>query len=209
MKNKIALIVTTKTDLNYSYYNSDKFYIVGVERGCLDLIDKNIKIDLAISDFDHVLDGELDLIKSKAKKFIQLKSDKDELDGIAAIEYVNEIIKPESIKFVSKPTKRYDMDFSVLDILNKYHNVEIFNDDSLLKRFEPGENEIIFDNHQDMTYISFFSLENNNHIQLSDLKYEYDGNLDVFSTRCISNAFISYKNPKIKNEKPLIVVMTK
>jgi len=74
---KVVLIVATPSQLNFDRYNSEQFFIIGVERGCLDLIEKKIRLDLAISDFDQVLPEELVLIKNYALQFTQLNLDKD------------------------------------------------------------------------------------------------------------------------------------
>ncbi|MCL8213001.1 thiamine diphosphokinase [Mesoplasma whartonense] len=206
---KVVLIVTTTTQLNFDRYNNEHFFIIGVERGCLDLIEKRIKLDLAISDFDQVLPEELVLIKDYALQFTKLSFDKDWLDGLVALKTARELFPQAPIKFVSKPTKRYDMNLSILDIMNQYDDVEIFNEHSLIKKIPAGTREINFNNFQEMTYLSFFSLKNNNHLILENLAYPYQGILDVFSTRCISNAFIAYQNPKISNSEPLVVIMSK
>ncbi|SYV95467.1 Thiamine pyrophosphokinase, partial [Mycoplasma putrefaciens] len=69
MKYKKALIVTAETNINLEIFNDNDNFIIGVERGCLDLIKKKIKIDLAIGDFDKVDLSELELIKQTAKKY--------------------------------------------------------------------------------------------------------------------------------------------
>lgn len=210
MENKKAvLIVTVPSQLNFDRYNNEQFFIIGVERGCLDLIEKKIRLDLAISDFDQVLPEELALIKNYALEFSQLNLDKDWLDGLVALETARKLFPQTPIKFVAKPTKRYDMNLSILDIMNQYDDVEIFNEHSLIKKIPAGTREIDFNNFQEMTYLSFFSLKDNNHLILENLVYPYQGTLDVFSTRCVSNAFIAYQNPKITNSEPLVVIMSK
>jgi thiamine pyrophosphokinase len=77
------LIVTCEDHVNYQYFA--KFKKVGVERGCIDIINHNEVLDYAISDFDNVLDEEIDVIKDKAISFQQLSCDKDFLDGEEAI----------------------------------------------------------------------------------------------------------------------------
>ena len=128
MENKKAvLIVTVPSQLNFDRYNNEQFFIIGVERGCLDLIEKKIRLDLAISDFDQVLPEELALIKNYALEFSQLNLDKDWLDGLVALETARKLFPQTPTKFVAKPTKRYDMNLSILDIMNQYDDVEIFN----------------------------------------------------------------------------------
>ena len=54
--------------------------VIGVDAGCLYLIEKGINIDLAIGDFDSVDEKQYKLIKEKSKKIIKLNPIKDDTD---------------------------------------------------------------------------------------------------------------------------------
>jgi len=202
---RLGLIVTSATTIDLTYFSPDKFYIVGVERGCLELMRQGIVMDYAIADFDQVTKQELEQIQSVAKETIVLERDKDELDGIVAIKLLL-TLGVEQIKFLTQPTQRYDMDFSVLDLLNEYP-VEVFNEKSHLYRIEAGIHEL---NYEESRYISFFTLEDHNYISLKNLKFEVD-NLEcrLFSSRFISNEFLPGINPTVDVEHPVVVVITK
>ncbi len=80
----LATIVLGLADSLDVQYQGD---IVGVDRGCLKVINDKQPLDLAIGDFDTVNDKELKKIKKYAKKFIQLNPVKDESDFELALEY--------------------------------------------------------------------------------------------------------------------------
>ncbi|WP_338984734.1 thiamine diphosphokinase [Spiroplasma endosymbiont of Diplazon laetatorius] len=205
MKDK-ALIVISSTELNLKPF-VENHTIIGVERGCLDLINKEIQIDIAMSDFDQVTDEELNLIKSKTKEFIQFNPEKDYLDGIATINYLREK-NYKDITMVVKPTKRYDMNLTIIEYVFK-NNVRIINDDSVIFKLNIGENEIEFDKYQDFTYISLFCLKDNE-ISVKDMKYEVENvKLEAFNSFAYSNQFIPYVNGKIKVKEETIIIMTK
>ncbi|ATZ21436.1 thiamine diphosphokinase [Mesoplasma tabanidae] len=205
---KNILIVTAKTKIDLSLFNNNETYIIGVERGCLDLIEKNIKIDLAISDFDHVLEEELELIKSYAKLIEILSSEKDLLDGEMAIIEAKKIAKNANIMFIANPTKRYDMNFSILNLVFKY-GVKLINDESVIFKIQAGLTELEFSNFQVYTYISFFS-KVDTIISIENLKYECKNfELKAWENSCISNALLLNKNPIIQSNDEVICIVTK
>lgn len=62
-------------------------FIVGVDYGAYELANKQVKMDLAIGDFDSVTKSEFELIEKFAAKIIKLSVDKNETDSEAAIMY--------------------------------------------------------------------------------------------------------------------------
>lgn len=205
MKTKF-LIITCETNLDFSYYQKD-YFIVGVERGCLDLIKKAINIDLAIADFDHVTEEELSTIKTNAKDFIWLDEEKDDLDGIFAVKKAYALGATEVV-FVAKPTTRVDMNLSILELCYKYR-VKFLNDQTVAFCLNAGETTLAFDKYHDYTYITFFPMHETN-ITITGLKYcVSDLKLLPSSTRAFSNCFVYNVDGKIKSSKPLLVIFNK
>ncbi|QHX36919.1 thiamine diphosphokinase [Spiroplasma sp. BIUS-1] len=205
MKDK-ALIVISETNINLKPFEKSHF-IMGIERGCLSLIEKNIRIDLAMSDFDQVTNQELESIKVNANEFIKLDSEKDFLDGIAAIKYLKEN-GYKDITMVVKPSKRYDMNLTIIEYVFK-HELKIINDDSIIFKIKKGINCLEFNNYQDYTYVSLFSLEDNV-ITIKGMKYEVEkANLEALNSFAYSNEFIPYVNGEIEVEKEAMIIMTK
>jgi len=163
------LIVTTESKLPLNYFNNHK--IIGVERGCLDLINKEMHIDYAVSDFDHVENEELDLIKKHAKNFELLSSAKDYLDGEMAIKKAISL-GATSITYVAKPSKRYDMNFSLVSLISRY-DIKVLNEESVIFKVKKGESTLSFDQYQGYTFISFFPLKDCE-ITLTDFKYNVE-----------------------------------
>ena len=172
--------------------------IVGVDRGALNAINQGINLDIAIGDFDSVNENEFELINKNSKKLIKLNRIKDETDTFEAINLVkdcDEIIILGGIK-----GNRIEHFYANLMLLNKYNNLKIIDDNSLIeiknKPFKPN---------LDYKYISIFSLDDNNIISLSGFKYNLDKyNLKINNPLCISNEIIA--NPYIDiNGKILII----
>ncbi|AGR42389.1 thiamine diphosphokinase [Spiroplasma diminutum] len=205
MKDK-ALIVVSKTNINLKTFENTHL-MVGVERGCLDLIEKEIKIDLAISDFDQVISEELELIKENSKEFIHFNSEKDFLDGIATINHLNSL-GYNDLTMIVKPSKRYDMNLTIIEYVFKY-NLKIVNDDSIIFKLKKGENKLDFDKYQDFTYVSLFSLKDNQ-ITIKDMKYEVNEvKLDAYNSFAYSNQFKPYINGIINLKEEAMIIITK
>lgn len=80
----LATIVLSLADTEKITYQGD---IIGVDRGCLKVIEDKQPLSLAIGDFDTVSEKELKKIKEYATKFIRLSPIKDESDFELALEY--------------------------------------------------------------------------------------------------------------------------
>ncbi|ATZ18602.1 thiamine pyrophosphokinase [Williamsoniiplasma somnilux] len=206
MYNRV-LIVTAKTNQNYKYFNNDNTLIIGVERGCLDLIEKNIKIDFAVGDFDKVELEEINLIKAHCKNFELASSEKDFLDGELAILKAKEITD-SPIFFVANATKRYDKNLSIFGLVVKY-NITMFNDETTIFKILKPNQILKFEDFQDKTYISFFSWTDTL-ISIENMKYNLKNYLlKPFDNFCISNELITFQDAYIKTNQDIICIATK
>ncbi|WP_027063085.1 thiamine diphosphokinase [Mesoplasma seiffertii] len=204
---KNVLIVTAKTKINYDMFNNHENIIIGVERGCLDLIERNYKIDYAVGDFDKVSKEELELIKSKVTQIEILNTEKDYFDGEVAIMKALEY-SPQKIIFVANPTKRYDKNFSIFSLIFKY-NIHFMNEDTNIFLIKKGAHTLKYDDYQEKTYISFFSRVPTL-ITIEGLKYETKQLLlNQYDITCASNAFIPNQDGHITVDEDVICIMTK
>ncbi|MGT2926499.1 thiamine diphosphokinase [Streptococcus cuniculipharyngis] len=78
---KIALFLGG--DLSYFSRGFDGF--VGVDRGCLALLQAGLPLDLAVGDFDSVSEEERQLILAQAKQLVRAKAEKNETDTELAL----------------------------------------------------------------------------------------------------------------------------
>lgn len=205
LKNK-ALIVASEVALDLHHYLQEDYLIVGIERGALFLIKQKIPIDLAIGDFDKVNQKELNEIKRYATETILVSSQKDYLDGeLAIVELKKRGI--QKIKFIAQPTRRYDKNISICDLVWKY-NITFFNEDTLIFRLNPGLNKLSYQEYKDKRYISFLSNQPSI-VTINDFKYNVKNLcLMPFDNRTISNEFIPGLDGKITTDKALITILS-
>ena len=189
---------------NYKLNNDDlkNSYIIGVDKGALYCLHNNIKMDLAVGDFDSVSKEEFDLIK-KNNDIIKLNPIKDDTDTEHALNLVknyDEILILGGIK-----GNRIEHFISMLIYLKKFPNLIIKDDYSIIYTIDKNI-EIKKDEYK---YISLFSLDDNTIISLDGFKYNLcDFNLKMDNPLGVSNEIIKdFGNIKIKGR--IIVVKTK
>ncbi|ATZ16262.1 thiamine pyrophosphokinase [Entomoplasma freundtii] len=204
---KKAIVITAKTKINYESFVKQGFFLIGVERGALDIIEKKLPLGLAIGDFDKVTSKELEEITNQAQKVVILDEQKDCFDGEAAVCYAKQM-GYEKIYFVANATKRYDKNVSVFNLIWQY-DLTFINDETIMFLVKKGQTEIPFDRYQGYTYVSFLS-NRPSQITINNMVYNAkDLQLDPFETKCMSNAFVPYLNPKINTNHDLLCIMSK
>lgn len=183
-KMKIAVIVLKKIDLTNlvkNYPNADYF---GIENGAISLAKTNLKFQ-AYGDFDSVSLDDLNLVKDKASNFIKLNPIKDVTDTEGLVHCIyskyDKIIIYSAIQ-----GKRIEHFLANLNILYKYNNVELLDENSKVEFFKIGQYYFDYLNYP-YKYFSFFTYTIAE-ITLKKFKYELDSYmLKPFDSLGISN----------------------
>lgn len=164
-------------------------YIIGVDRGALKLMDKQINYDVAIGDFDSVSEVERHLIEKKVKTVLTLPVAKDVTDCEAAVEHaVSEGY--HQIYLYGATGARFDHQFATIGLMLKYakQNIEIYmvDEKNKISVLVPRLHHI---ERAEKKYISFFALENTvKNLTLQGVKYPLEGyDLSVDDSLCVSN----------------------
>lgn len=197
---KAVLVIGNNYKFNKEdFYNS---YVIGVDKGALYCLNNDIKMDLAVGDFDSIKEDELESIK-KITKIVKLNPIKDDTDTEHALNIVknyDEIVILGGIK-----GNRIEHFISMLIYLKKYPNLVIKDDNSIIFR---ADKDIILkkDNYK---FISLFSFDNNTIISLDGFKYNLDNyNLKENDPLGVSNEIV-LDEAKIKLNGKIIIVKTK
>jgi len=164
----IIKIFAGPLDYNISklYCEDEEEYIVGVDHGALLLLQNNIKIDLAIGDFDSVTETEYKLINEVAIETLKFPAKKNQTDLYLAIDAVSKMDYDKIIVY-GGIGGRFDHSFANLRLL-KYRGIMIVSKDTVLYILKPGTHHIK-NKHK---YISFFALEDILDLTISGFKYE-------------------------------------
>ncbi|MFA5466234.1 MAG: thiamine diphosphokinase [Candidatus Izemoplasmatales bacterium] len=170
-------------DFNRLYFEEADEYIVGVDSGLAYLVNLNIKIDLAIGDFDS-LDQKLyhDVVKT-ATSLIRLEKDKSMTDLAYAVDYLYNNMDYDKIEIYGGLGGRIDHLQANINLLKRY-SLSYRDDKHHIYALAKGRH--IIDNFH--TYISFFALEDCYNLSLTGFKFELNNYfLSSSDSLCVSN----------------------
>lgn len=172
--------------LNYSvkkvYKEENNELIIGVDSGCMHLLNSGVTPDIGIGDFDSVTDDEYKIIKSKIKNLKTFDKIKDYTDTYLAVKEALKFKHTEIIIY-GGIGERIDHTFANVNLL-KLGNITLVDESTQMYMLDPG----IYQIDSDFKYISFFAIEDVKGLTLKGFKYELNKiNLDNFDPLCISN----------------------
>ncbi|MGI6781861.1 MAG: thiamine diphosphokinase [Acholeplasmataceae bacterium] len=180
---------------------TDGRVIYAVDGAVKDLIKNNIKIDLAIGDFDSLKDKKI----LNNLKYIKLSQNKDISDTHYALkyayEYTDDVILVGGIK-----GNRVDHLIANLLLFEKYNNLLIFDDNNTIKRLEVGQYTIP---KEEFKYLSIFPLLNTK-LTLTGTMYPLNNEtLYQYDTLGLSNEIISQSANLIIDSGVILLVQSK
>ena len=172
---------------NYKLNKNDFIdsYVIGVDKGALFCLNNNIKMDLAVGDFDSVNINDYELIKNTTKvvKLNPIKDDTDTEHALNLVKDYDEILILGGIK-----GNRIEHFISMLIYLKKFPNLVIKDDYSII--FSSSK-DLKIKKDEEYKYISIFSLDNDTFISLKGFKYNLDNyNLKEDNPLGVSNEII-------------------
>ena len=167
-------------DVNTLYKHEDNEYIIAVDQALKVLIDNNIKIDLALGDFDS-LDESYEYYLEQ-KNVLKYPSTKDYTDTYLAIKEALKL-DPKEIIIYGGLGERLDHTLANLSLL-KLGNITMENDTEITFVLSKGKYEI----NEANQYISFFALEDTFNFNLKGFKYDLvNHEFLIDDPICISN----------------------
>lgn len=185
----------SKDSFSKLYEKDENEYIIGLDSGTLLLNNLEIKVDLAIGDFDSV-----DISDIKADKIIVYPKDKDYSDLELALMEIKDD-KFSKVLVYNALEERFDHSLSAIISLIKYFPLNIYLLDLNNKVYLINKDTKF--KKSDYKYISFFS--QNAYITLSGFKYNLDNyHLTSNDNLCLSNEI---KEDAIIKTKDLVLVI--
>ncbi len=95
-------------------------FLIGADRGALYLAEEGYRADLAVGDFDSVMEDEMKTISGNSDEILRLPSEKDETDLEAALRRALSL--EGAIHILGATGTRLDQTFSALDLLKVCHD---------------------------------------------------------------------------------------
>lgn len=190
---------------NYKFNKEDIIdsYVVGVDKGALYCLKNNIKMDVAVGDFDSVSPNDYELI-IKATKIVKLNPVKDDTDTEHALKMIKDYDEITILGGIKG--NRIEHFISMLIYLKNFPNLRIKDDNSLIYTIDKDQ-EIIKDNIY--KFISLFSLEDDTIVSLRGFKYNLNNyHLKENDPLGVSNEIVDDK-AYIELKGRLIIVKSK
>lgn len=184
MKKAILVTSSASNELITKYKD---FPLIGIEKGIEKIKKLNLKVALAISDFDTMpYEKALEIVPKN--KVIKLSSQKDDSDTEAAIKKLLELGYDEFVILASLQ-KRYDHSHALLLLTKKYFPYQIYIEDDYnsITYFEKGDYTIARSSYR---YFGVFGFPNAVVTMESSLYPMKRLKLDFVTTIAISNQLI-------------------
>ncbi|GAB3793758.1 thiamine diphosphokinase [Virgibacillus kimchii] len=197
---------------DFSLYKEKVDIWIGADRGALTLIDRGIRPDYAVGDFDSINNTEKRRIKEFAAAMEEYPSEKAETDLEIALLKAMEL-RADRIYLFGVTGGRLDHELSniqlLYSIITKGIRGMIVNENNFLELTLPGEHQISQDIHY--PYISFIPFSHGvEGLTLKGFYYPLK-NQDIYwgSTLCISNKLIKKNGTFSFNEGILLLIKSR
>lgn len=177
------------------YMGIDSIWI-GVDRGVLYLLNRDIPVNAAFGDFDSVNEKELAEILQHSSTIKKFSPEKDETDMELALNWAVEK-QPNTIRMFGATGGRLDHTIANIQLLLKkilekqQIHIEIIDNQNIV--YVVKEGQYTLKREENYRYVSFFPYSTNIvGLTLEGFKYPLkDYTIPVSSTLCISNELIS------------------
>lgn len=198
-----AYIVINR-NISLDKYDLSSKKIIGVEGGCLELINYGIKDFIAYGDFDSISKEQLEIIKNNSKELIKLNPIKDITDTYGAYSLCKDCSKITVLGGISG--KRVEHLYANINLIKDDKRVELLDDFTYIKSLDEGE--YYFNN--DYYFYSFYPIEDS----LIDIKGDFRYKLDSYSLKendslCISNQIDGKQGKLVIKKGRLLLICSK
>lgn len=169
--------------------------VIGVDRGAFIAIEEEIKLDIALGDFDSVSNEEKLKVEQYAEVIYRFPSDKDDTDAELALLYVLENVKSVNIYLYNWSGGRIDHLYSLLMVvlqerfLSIVSKVNFIAGSNHISYYLPGEYTL--KKIDQMNYLSLILLTNVEQLTLSNVSYPLKKKDFDLPRALISNEFLS------------------
>ena len=177
--------------------DNQKFHFIGVDGGCLKLMEEELPIDLAIGDFDSISSGDKEILKNYASNMIEFPSEKDFTDFEEALMWVAKEYPQQKIHVLGAFGGRVDHAISCLwimfrpelQVLIPYLSLE--DEWNHISFLIPGD--YVIEKLDYTKYLSFITTGPIEQLTLKNVKYTLSNQDYDFPIALISNEFIEDK----------------
>ena len=185
-----------------TYHRNPSDYFIGIDGGSLELIERNIKPDVSIGDFDSTKD--LQLVKENSYDTLFFSKQKDETDLELALKFLDTLKGSDNLEIdiYDAIGGRLDHELNNYLLMAKYdkYNIRILNKNNEVRYIKEGKIQKI--NPKNLKYFSVCALDESV-ISIKNALYELDKQeINRTDTYTISNEAIDANtSPIVEVEK--------
>ena len=177
--------------------DNQEFQFIGVDGGCIKLMEEELPIDLAIGDFDSISLEDKEALKNYASKIIEFPSEKDFTDFEEALMWIAKSYPQKKVHVLGAFGGRVDHAISCLwtmfrpelQALIPYLSLE--DEWNHISFLTPGD--YVIHKLEHTKYLSFISTGPVHQLTLKNVKYPLNHQDYDFPIALISNEFIDEK----------------
>lgn len=168
--------------------------VIGVDRGALECLSRNIAVTVAVGDFDSISSQEKAELKEYADSYIAHEADKDDTDAEIALCLAMEDETVNRISVYNWTGGRLDHLLSILYTVyqprfrKKISQVTLHNQTNTIKFFTPGNYTLTKE--KSKRYLSFIGMTPIEELSLEKVKYPLDRRSYSIPRALISNEFL-------------------
>lgn len=174
---------------------SEKGLVIGVDRGALLAVEEEIKVDIALGDFDSIATEEKEILSNQVSEIKNYPADKDDTDTEIALLYVLEHYPDAKVLIYNWYGGRIDHLYSILMLVLQKRfqllvsNVQFISKKNHISFYLPGEHRI--NKIEMMDYLSYILLTKVKDLTLEEVKYPLEKENFEQPQALISNEFLS------------------
>ncbi len=170
-------------DLRRLYFEEADEFLVGVDSGLDQMIAADLRIDLAVGDFDSIDPANLERVRRTAGFCVELDKEKNMTDLAFALDHIYNHIVYDAIEVFGGVGGRVDHLMANINLLKKY-DLTFRDERNKLYVLKKGSHKIA-NFHR---YVSFFAIEDCYNLSIKGFRYEITNYyLSTSDSICVSN----------------------
>lgn len=169
--------------------------VIGVDRGAIECLSRDIPVTVAVGDFDSVSAKEKARLKSSAAAFHAFDSEKDDTDAEIALTLAVNDGSVSDIAIYNWAGGRLDHLLSILYMVYQPRfqeaigRVTFYNKLNTIRFYKPGDHRLTKE--KGRPYLSFIGMTPIEELTLADVKYPLDKASFSYPRALVSNEFIA------------------
>lgn len=190
----------------------DQELYVGVDGGCLKLLEQGLPLDIAVGDFDSVSETDLNKIRTQAKQVVQSVPEKNDTDLELALKAVFEAYPDAAVTVYGAFGGRLDHFFSNIflptdpDLAPYMEQIQLVDGQNRLIYRPAGHHEIQPDS--TMSYVGFMPV-GQGHLEITGAKYPLHSENYFLKAMYGSNEFLDQPIQVSLDRGYLVIVYSK